>query len=146
METGYLGSSENKDWHLLSRSVLKDFNDDALPISAGNLFQNGAVRMLFCWWNLHTWPRTPLWVGWAKVGSMGSSRRPWVILDVDIRSPWVSRYATENSWSCWRADCSVVPYKLNEAYALVYHAVRMLFQLNWLGVLTSQKHEEIIIL
>ncbi len=43
-------------------SVLNDFTDDALTISAGSLFQNGTVRVLkaywrrrvkhLCWWNL----------------------------------------------------------------------------------------------
>ncbi len=39
-----MGTSRNRDCQLKSRSVLKDFTDDALTISAGSLFQSGAAR------------------------------------------------------------------------------------------------------
>ncbi len=58
-----MGTSGNRDCQWASRSVLKDFTEDALTISAGNLFQNGTVRIMkanwrrrvqhLCWWNLH---------------------------------------------------------------------------------------------
>ncbi len=39
-EMGATGTSENMDRHLASRSVLKDFIDDALTISAGTFIPN----------------------------------------------------------------------------------------------------------
>ncbi len=45
-EMGVTGTSENMDRHLASRSVLKDFIDDVLTISAGSLFQIGTARTL----------------------------------------------------------------------------------------------------
>ncbi len=52
----------NRDCQWASRSGLKDFTEDALTISAGNLIQNGAARIVKanwrrrvqhrCWWNL----------------------------------------------------------------------------------------------
>ncbi len=36
-------SSGNRDSQLASRSVLKDFTDDAVTIPAGSLFQNGTA-------------------------------------------------------------------------------------------------------
>ncbi len=36
-----MGTSANRDCQWASRSVLKDFTEDALTISAGSLFQNG---------------------------------------------------------------------------------------------------------
>ncbi len=68
-----MGSSGNRDCQRASRSALKDFPDDALTISAGSLFQNGAGRMVKanwrrrvkrrCWWNLNAWPRSTWRVG-----------------------------------------------------------------------------------
>ncbi len=43
-------ASGNRDCQLASRSVLKDFTEDALTISAGNLFQNGTARMAKAYW------------------------------------------------------------------------------------------------
>ncbi len=39
-----MGTSGNKDCQRASRSSLKDFTDNALPVSAGSLFQNGTAR------------------------------------------------------------------------------------------------------
>ncbi len=64
-----MNTAEKNDWHLLPRSVLKGFNDDALPISARSLLQNGAVRMLFCWWNAQAWSRSPS-MGWMGEGGL----------------------------------------------------------------------------
>ncbi len=57
-----MGTSGNWDYQWASRSVLKDFTEEALTISAGNLFQNGTARIVKanwrrrvqhrCWWNL----------------------------------------------------------------------------------------------
>ncbi len=44
-EVGYMGTLGNRDCQLASRSVLEDFTDDALTISAGSLFQNGIALM-----------------------------------------------------------------------------------------------------
>ncbi len=41
-----MGTSENRDCQWVSRSVLKDFTEDALTISAGSLFQNGTARIV----------------------------------------------------------------------------------------------------
>ncbi len=38
---GYMGTSGNRDCPWAFMSVLKDFTDDVLTISAGSLFQNG---------------------------------------------------------------------------------------------------------
>ncbi len=58
-----MGTSGNRDCQWASRSVLKDFTEDALTISAGSLLQNETVRMVkanwprrvqhLCWWNLY---------------------------------------------------------------------------------------------
>ncbi len=45
---GYMGTSGNRDSQLASRSVLKDFTDDALTISAGSLIQDGTARTMHC--------------------------------------------------------------------------------------------------
>ncbi len=49
-EVGYMGALGNRDCPLASSSVLKDFTDDALTISAGSLFQNETARMLKAYW------------------------------------------------------------------------------------------------
>ncbi len=41
-----MGTSGNRDCQRASRSALKDFTYDALTISASNLLQNEAARML----------------------------------------------------------------------------------------------------
>ncbi len=41
-----MGTSGNSDCQWASRSVLNDFTEDALTISAGNLFQNETARMV----------------------------------------------------------------------------------------------------
>ncbi len=66
-------SSGNRDCQQASRSALKDFTEDALTPSAGNLFQYGTARMAkanlrcrvqhHCWWNFNAWPRSPWRVG-----------------------------------------------------------------------------------
>ncbi len=63
-----MSTSGNSDSQWASRSVLKDFTEDALTISADSLFQNGTARIVKakwrrrvqhrCWWNLWAWPRT----------------------------------------------------------------------------------------
>ncbi len=45
-EVGYMGTSGNRDGQLASKSILKDFTDDTLTISAGSLFQNGAAQIV----------------------------------------------------------------------------------------------------
>ncbi len=82
-------------------------------VSAGSLFQNGTARILkanwrrcvqHCrWWNLYAWPRSPLRVGCAKVDAMGNSKRPWVTLNMAIRSPQIRRCMRENKRDCLRA-------------------------------------------
>ncbi len=59
---GYMGSSLNRDSQLATRSVLKDFTDDALINSAHSPFRNEAALTLkarwrryvnnVCWWSL----------------------------------------------------------------------------------------------
>ncbi len=108
-----MGTSENRDCQWASRNVLKDFTKDALTISACSLFQNGTARIVKanwrrrlqhrCWWNLLAWPRSPLRVRCAKVGAMGNSRRPWVILNMAIRFPRIRRCVRENRRNCLRA-------------------------------------------
>ncbi len=49
-EVGYMGTLGNRDTEFVSRSVLKDFTDDALTISASNLFKNGTAQMLKAYW------------------------------------------------------------------------------------------------
>ncbi len=50
----YLGATVNRDRQVEPTSVLKDFSDDALTISAGDLYQTETARTLkaCCWWNL----------------------------------------------------------------------------------------------
>ncbi len=56
-----------------------------------------------CRWNLYSWPRSPVRVGWVKVDSMGNYKRPGVILNKDIRSPRIRRWVRKNSRCGWRA-------------------------------------------
>ncbi len=61
-EVGKMGASGNRDCQWTSRSVLKDFTEEALIIAAGDLFQNGKAQIVKakwprriqhrCWWNL----------------------------------------------------------------------------------------------
>ncbi len=44
-----MGTSGNSDCQWVE-SALKDFTEDALAISAGNLFQNGTARMVKASW------------------------------------------------------------------------------------------------
>ncbi len=108
-----MGTSGNRDCQRASRSALKDFTDDALTISAGSLFQNGTARKVKAnwrkdvqrlgWWNLYAWPRSVLRVGCVKVDFMGNSRRSWVILNMDHRSPRIIRFVSEHGRGCLRA-------------------------------------------
>ncbi len=108
-----MGTSGNRDCQRASRSALKDFTEEALTISTGRSFQIGTARMVKanwrrrvqhrCWWNLNAWPRSPWWVRWTKVDAMGNSRRPWVILNMAIRSPRIRRCVRDNRRSCLRA-------------------------------------------
>ncbi len=45
-----MGTSGNRDCQRASRSILKDFTEDALAISAGSLFQNGTARIVEASW------------------------------------------------------------------------------------------------
>ncbi len=47
-EVGYMGASGNRECQRVFRSVLKDFTEDALTISVGNLFRNGTVLTGSC--------------------------------------------------------------------------------------------------
>ncbi len=40
-------------------------------------------------------------VGWMKMGSKGNTRRPWMIVSMDDKSP---RCVREDGRSCWRRD------------------------------------------
>ncbi len=101
-----MGNSGNRDCQWASKTVLKDFTEDVLTISAGSLFQIGTGRIVTAnsrwgvqkhyWLNLKAWPRSPLRVGCAKVDAMGNSRRPWVILNMAIRSPQIRRCVRQN--------------------------------------------------
>ncbi len=61
-EVSKTGTWRNRDCQWASRIVLTDFTEDALIISAGSLFQNGAALVVKanrrrrvqhrCWWNL----------------------------------------------------------------------------------------------
>ncbi len=65
-----------------------------------------AKRMLVLhhsWWTLKVWPRSPMRVGAAKTASHGKSRRPCIILYMQIRSPRILLRTRENSCSRWRA-------------------------------------------
>ncbi len=108
-----MGTSGDRDGQRASKSALKDFTDDALTFPAGSLFQNGTARKVKanwrrrvqhrCWWNLNMWPRSPWRVGQTKVDATGNSRRPWVILNMAIRSPRIRWCVRENKRSCLRA-------------------------------------------
>ncbi len=43
VDVGFMGASGNMDRPLASGSALKDFTDDALTMSPGNLFQGEAT-------------------------------------------------------------------------------------------------------
>ncbi len=45
-----MGTSGNRDCQWAPRSVLKDFTEEALTISAGSSFQNGAARIVKANW------------------------------------------------------------------------------------------------
>ncbi len=45
-----MGTSGNRDCQWASRRVLKDFTEEALTISAVNLFQNGAAGIVKANW------------------------------------------------------------------------------------------------
>ncbi len=47
---GYMETSGNRGGKLASKSILKDFTDDALTISATSLFQKGTGRTLNAFW------------------------------------------------------------------------------------------------
>ncbi len=47
---GLYSTLGNRDCQLMSRSILKDFTDEALTISAGYLFQNGTAGTLKAYW------------------------------------------------------------------------------------------------
>ncbi len=49
-DVGFMGTSGNRGCQLAARSVLENFTDDVLVISADSLFQNGAARMLKAYW------------------------------------------------------------------------------------------------
>ncbi len=101
-----MGTLGNRDCQWASRDVLKNFTEDAMTISAGRLFQNVTAQIMKanwrqrvqhrCWWNLKAWPRSSLRVGCAKVNAMGNSKRPWVVLNMAIRSPRIRRCVREN--------------------------------------------------
>ncbi len=84
-----MGASGNSGCQWACRSVLRDFAEDVVSISAFTLFPNGAARMVKAnsrrgvqhsrWWNLKAWPRSPLRVGCAKVDATEISRRPWLL-------------------------------------------------------------------
>ncbi len=110
-----MGTSGNRDSQWASRSVLEDFTEDFHYLSRQFVSKcystNGEsvlatevatpllVEFIAC-------PRSPLLVRWVKVDSMGSSRRPWVLLNMDIRSQRIRRFVRENIQSCWRsASC-----------------------------------------
>ncbi len=57
--------------------------EETLTISDGSLFQKATGRMVKANWQQR------------KVDSMLNSRRPWVILNVDIRSPRIRRCVRE---------------------------------------------------
>ncbi len=88
-------------------------HEDALTISAGSLFQNGTTRMVktnwrrrvqhLCWWNVQAWQRSHFRVGFAKVDTMGNPRRPWVTLNMSIRSPLIARCMRLTKRSCLRS-------------------------------------------
>ncbi len=88
----YSGTSGNRAYLLPSRSVLKDFTDDTLPLSVGSLFQNETEQTLkacwqrrayhIYWWNLQALLLSPAQVGWDKMNSLGDPKRPWMILNI----------------------------------------------------------------
>ncbi len=71
-----MGTSGNRDCQWASRSVMKDFTEEALIISASSLFQNGTARIAKANWR-------------RRVG--GTCRRGRVALcGLDVRrwTPW----------------------------------------------------------
>ncbi len=60
-----MGTSGNRDCQWASRSVLKDFTEDALTILADSLFQNGATRFVKA--NLRRRVDTPLLKAYANL-------------------------------------------------------------------------------
>ncbi len=105
-----MGTSGNSDCQRPSMCALKDFTEDALTTSAGNLIQSGTAGMVKAnwrrrvqhryWCNLNAWPRSPWRVEYTKVDAVGNSRRPWVMLYMIIRSPRIRRCVRENRQSC----------------------------------------------
>ncbi len=87
--------------------------DEVFTISSGSLFQYGTTRTLNvcwrrrvihrCWWILKVWPRSPMRVGAAKTVSHWKSRRPCIILYMQIRSPRILLRTREKSRSRWWA-------------------------------------------
>ncbi len=45
-----MGTSGDRDCQWAPRSALEDLTEDALTMSAGNLFQNGTARMVKANW------------------------------------------------------------------------------------------------
>ncbi len=79
---GLKATSVNRDSHLASRSVLNDFTDDALTISAGSLFQNVAARTLKAHWRLRE--QHPV------CGTFRRGRVAFCKLDGRRWTPWVN--------------------------------------------------------
>ncbi len=87
--------------------------DVAVTISSGSLYQYGTTRTLNAWWRQrvlhHCWwifkisPRSPMRVGAAKTASHGKSRRPCIILYMQIRSPRIRLRTRGNSCGRWKA-------------------------------------------
>ncbi len=42
-------------------------------------------------------------VGWVRMDSMGNSKRPWMILNMEIRSPQIRPWVRENGRTCMKA-------------------------------------------
>ncbi len=97
-----MGASGNRNCQWSTRSVLKDFTEDALTISVGSLFQIGTARIVKAHWRRRVQhrccPRSPLRVRCANVDAMGNSWRLWL-----FRSPRIRRCVRENRRSCLRA-------------------------------------------
>ncbi len=111
--TGKRGTSEKRDCHCASSRNLNDSTDVAVTMSSGSLIQYGTTRTMNacwrlrvlhrCWWIFKVWPRSPMRVEAAKTASHGKSRRPCMILYMQIRSPRILLRIRENSCSRWRA-------------------------------------------
>ncbi len=107
---GFVGYSWTRDSQLAFRSVLNDFTGDALTISDGRLFQNGAgvvLKLYWCrrikrlwWWNSSAWLRIPMRVGWVKMDTMEITKKQCAILDMDIRLPRIRWRVRGNNRSC----------------------------------------------